>query len=120
MTSQKARDSSLIVARVSPRDIKMRDVLLFVDDVRVATIRYGQCLKIPVSAGRHTLKATNTVRSQTARFEVSSGKSVAFATGNLPSGCFMFVLAVAGAGPPSILLEPVSADESDAWKPKPI
>lgn len=98
----------------------MREMILLLDGTRVGTLRFGNSAKIPVSPGRHSLKATNGIRSQVAEFEVGIGQSAAFMVGNVPSGCFIAVLVVAGAGPPTVFLERVDAKDAEGWKFSPL
>lgn len=120
MKQSEAKGSTLIVGRLSDRDIKMREMILMLDGSRIGTIRFGQSSRITISPGRHSLKATNGIRSQVAEFEVGTGQSAAFMVGNAPSGCFIAVLAVAGAGPPTVFMERADLKVAENWKSSPL
>lgn len=120
MAGNAPKTATILVGRLSNRDIKMRELMIYVDHELIGNIRFGQSAKIPLTPGSHILKASNGVRSQSMTIEVGGGQEQAFIVGNAPSGCFIAVLAVAGAGPPTVFLEKATPEQAAHWKPTPL
>jgi hypothetical protein len=95
----------LTVTRDHPRDTGQRHVLVYVDDRKVGALLPGQSLTREVPAGRHRLKAHNTLFGKTLEVSVEEGGHARFRTANVP-GPLSWLVFVLGAGPVYVVLEP--------------
>lgn len=105
-------DATLIITRKDERDVKFREAIILMDGEEIANLAYGESRELMIQPGKHTLQAYNRVfRSATLPFEVADRGQVSFSTGNIPNGCFGFLMLLQIA-PPSIFLEPVGGTKS--------
>jgi hypothetical protein len=96
----------VVIARKSPRDIKMRDLYLALDDEEERTMLYGDMLELAVDPGEHRIKATNRMFSRKLEFEVGSGETVRLNVANVPSwNPFFFVMLIVGTMPYKVSIE---------------
>jgi hypothetical protein len=95
----------LTVTRAHPRDTGQRHVLVYVDDRKVGALLPGQSLTREVAAGRHRVKAHNTLFGKTLEVSVEAGGHARFRTANVP-GPLSWLIFVLGAGPVYVVLEP--------------
>ena len=86
----------LIVQRNSEADLKMRDLLVRIDDAPAFNLNFGQTKELEIEAGEHTLFATNRLYSKTETFEIQSGATIAFEVANIPTGCLSLILMSVG------------------------
>ena len=90
--------AQVTVSRILPTDLGMRHVDVFIDSVRVGTLKNGESLTREVAAGRHELKVHNTMVGKTSEFDVSEDGHVRFAVANR-AGFGSSLIWIFGAGP---------------------
>ncbi|HWD37869.1 MAG TPA: hypothetical protein VG944_03415 [Fimbriimonas sp.] len=89
----------LVVERTSDDDIKIRDLYVKVDDFSEGNVEYGDRLELPLQPGKHQLKITNRLFTQSADFDLKPGETVRFeATNVLLKGVFLPLMIVSGTG----------------------
>jgi hypothetical protein len=93
----------LTVARTMAEDLGQRNVDVYVDGQRIGSLKAGETLEREIAAGRHVLKAHNTLVGKTAEFEVAAGQHVRFEAGNV-AGFGTWLVFVLGAGPVYVAL----------------
>lgn len=93
-----AKTGTLVVERTSDRDIKMRDLYVFVDDMPEQNVMFGNTLEIPLDPGEHRLKITNRLFSDQATFTVREGETVRFSATNVLKNGLLNVVAAVGGG----------------------
>ncbi len=86
----------LIVQRNSEADLKMRDLLVRIDEAPAFNLNYGQSRELDLEAGEHTLLATNRLYSQTEAFEIKEGDTATFEVANVTTGCLAVILMSVG------------------------
>ena len=86
------------IQRKSEKDLKMRDLLVRIDDQPEFNLNYGQSKEIQLESGEHTIFATNRLYSATETFQIGDGTAVAYEVINIPSGCLAFLFAGLGMG----------------------
>ena len=62
--------------RNAPADVQDRWVRLYLDDQPVEILRYGETHRREIAAGRHRLKAHNTLSSDTIHFDAAPGQVI--------------------------------------------
>lgn len=74
------------IVRKSSFDIKMRDLVVRIDDGESQNIKFGGELELDISPGAHTIYATNRVYNRKLEFEVGD-QPVTFEVANTARGC---------------------------------
>jgi hypothetical protein len=98
--------TQITIARTLPSDIGLRDVHLYLDGTRIATLKYTESITVVVTPGQHSIRADNTFANKTLTFDVQPGDHVHVATANR-SGCATALIYILGAGPIYLSLEQV-------------
>jgi hypothetical protein len=99
--------AQVTILRTSPRDNQRRVMIAKLDGAPFATLYYGKSATRAIEPGTHTLHVDNTFARKTQRFEIGAGGHVTFQLINR-SGRFTWMLvALLGAGPMYISIEPV-------------
>ena len=88
----------LIVQRNSDADLKMRDLLVRIDDAPAFNLNFGQSKELELDAGEHRILATNRLYSKTEAFEIKEGETSTFEVANVPTGCLAVILMSVGMG----------------------
>ncbi len=97
--------SRLIVSRNDARDIKFRETIVILDGKEIANLKFGQSVDKDIPAGTHILQTTNRMfKSPEFEITLAAGENATFTTGNIPNGCFGFLMILQMA-PPSIFLQ---------------
>jgi hypothetical protein len=96
--------AQITVARTLPNDFGTRDVILVLDDQPLATLRYGESVTRDIAPGHHRLHAHNTLKKQTAEFDIQPGERVRFVTSNY-AGFWTWVGIMVGGGPIYLTLQ---------------
>jgi hypothetical protein len=99
----------ITIHRTSPEDAHHRQVYMSLDDQRIATLLYGQTATRTVAPGRHRLRANNTLVWKTIEFDAKPGDDLHFAIVNRAAPGMMWMVALLGAGPMVVSLEPTAA-----------
>jgi hypothetical protein len=88
--------STLIVSRTSEQDAKQRQVYVSLDGEQIAYLMFGETKTLSIAAGKHTLKANNTLVWKTVDFEAQPGEQVRFTLVNYTGRGFALLLALFG------------------------
>ena len=88
----------LIVQRKSEQDIKMRDLLVRVDDGPQFNLNFGQSKEFDIEPGDHTLHASNRLYSDTTTFSINENETLTYEVANLTSGCIAALFIGLGMG----------------------
>jgi hypothetical protein len=89
----------LVVNRDDPHDIKMRDLLLFIDGTEVANLAYGDHYEAEIAPGPHTVAVSNRLFTKSASFDLEEGHEADFSASNEMRGLGLIMLEVFGVGP---------------------
>lgn len=88
----------LIIERNSEADIRMRDLLVRIDELPDFNLNFGQTKQLEIETGPHIITATNRLYADTDSFEISDGQTVAYEVANVPSGCLGALFVGLGMG----------------------
>jgi hypothetical protein len=97
--------ATLIIHRTSPQDAKQRQVIMSLDGREIATLMYGQTATRPIPAGRHFLRAYNTLVWKTYDFTAAPGEEVHVTVINRAAPGMMWMVGLFGAGPMTVAIE---------------
>lgn len=92
------------VSRTLERDMGIREVRIWLDDVLIATLKHKQSVTLDVVPGQHMVRAHNTLVGKSIDFELQPGEHARFTTSNR-SGCGTALIFLLGAGPIYLSLE---------------
>lgn len=73
-----ASSARVVVSRTSEEDVRQRQVLLALDGQHWTTLMFGGSATREVAAGRHRLKADNTLFRKTLEFDLDPGQEARF------------------------------------------
>jgi|SRR5579884_2050901 len=90
--------AQITVSRTSPDDVKQRQILVDLDDQRIAYLLYGKSVTRSIAPGHHTLRVDNTWNKKRLEFDVAAGEHARFQTVSRPGRFLWFLAAVFGAG----------------------
>jgi hypothetical protein len=84
----------VVITRDHPQDVQDRPVYLWIDGEKWdGVLRYGKVFSRDLPAGRHTIKAHNTLFGDTVEFEAAAGETVRYRCENgLSPGGIVMVL----------------------------
>lgn len=102
-----AQTAKLVVRRDSERDVKMRNVDVYIDGKMEGRIGFGETKTFDVAPGERHVKFDNTWAKKELDLEFVAGARREFVVGNIPGGCFIAGLALAGAGPTDVFAEEI-------------
>lgn len=88
--------TTLTVARDSPRDLKFRGIDILLDGKFVGGLTYGNSLSISIDPGVHSLTATNRLKSKSVEFEARPGETLQFQTVGVALGGIWAMMAMLG------------------------
>jgi hypothetical protein len=91
--------SSVTVVRNHRDDIKQRQMIVWLDDERIATLMYGDDVTRDIEAGPHRLRVSNTLFWKTVEFDVKAGEQVRFEIINRAGRITYPMLAFIGVAP---------------------
>jgi hypothetical protein len=96
---EEAFPASVTITRTSEQDYKSRQMIVWLDGARVATLLWGDSFSCDLTPGPHRLRVSNTLVWKTIDFVLGPGEQIFFETFNrLGPGSVLFLL-VLGAGP---------------------
>lgn len=96
----------LLIARDHPQDIQDRPVYLWVDGEKWdGVLRYGATFTCELPAGRHTVKAHNTLFGHTVDFDATDGETIRFRCENGLTGGGMVMVLMMGVAYLRVRLE---------------
>lgn len=89
----------ITVRRVSPEDVRQRQIIVKMDGESVGELYYGDTITVPLRAGHHRLRVDNTWNWKTLELDVAAGEHVTFHTVNRAGRLTWFLVSMFGAGP---------------------
>ena len=95
----------LIISRNDERDIKFRETIITLDGKEIANLKFGESVEKEVPPGTYIVQGTNRMfKTEDIEITLAKGETATFSTGNIPNGCFGFLMILQMA-PPSIFLQ---------------
>jgi hypothetical protein len=91
--------ASVTVVRQHAEDIKQRQMIVWLDAERIATLMFGDEVTRDLEVGRHHLRVSNTLFWKTVEFDVKPGEQVRFEIINRAGRLTYPMLAFIGVGP---------------------
>ncbi len=102
---EKILPSTVTITRTSEQDFKSRQMIVWLDGVRVATLLWGDSITCDLQPGPHRVRVSNTLFWKSAEFTVRAGEQVFFdAISHMGPGSIFLVL-VLGVGPLYVTLK---------------
>ncbi len=98
-TPAQQTQAQITIRRNSPEDVKLRQVIVKLDEESVAELLYGQTVTIPVAPGHHKLRVDNTWNWKTIELDLAAGDHAKFLTVSRPGRLTAFLAFTLGAGP---------------------
>ena len=96
---EEAFPASVTITRTSEQDYKSRQLIVWIDDARTATLLWGDSCSVELAPGPHRLRVSNTLVWKTVEFTVRPGEQVFFEAVNRLGFGSVLCLLVLGAGP---------------------
>jgi len=93
------------VSRSHPTDVKLRQVVVRLDDWAKTTLLYGDSITVEVPPGTHRLRAHNTLIWRTVKFTVEPGEHLEFVVINRAPAWAYAMLSLLGAAPLFLSIE---------------
>jgi hypothetical protein len=97
--------ASVTTTRTSQADLQTRQLIVWVDGKRVATLLWGESVTCELEPGPHRLRVSNTLFRKTVDFTVSPGEQVFFEAINHLGPASVLVTMLFGAGPLYVTLK---------------
>jgi len=91
--------ATVTITRTSEQDFKSRQLIVWVDGVRVATRLWGDSITCELQPGPHRLRVSNTLVWKTVEFTVRAGEQVFFEAITHMGPGSIFMILVLGVGP---------------------
>ncbi len=91
--------ATVTITRTSEQDCKSRQLIVWVDGVRVATLLWGDSITCELQPGPHRLRVSNTLVWKTVEFTVGAGEQVFFEAITHMGPGSIFMILVLGVGP---------------------
>ena len=91
--------ASVTTTRTSTADLKTRQLIVWIDGRRVATLLWGDSVTCELEPGPHRLRVSNTLFRKTVDFSVSPGEQVFFEAINHFGPGSVLLTMLFGAGP---------------------
>jgi hypothetical protein len=97
--------ASVTTTRTSEKDVKTRQLLVWIDGKKVGTLLWGDSLKCDLEPGPHVLRVSNTLVWKNAKFTLRPGEQAYFeAINRMGPGSLMMTMFF-GAGPLYVTLK---------------
>lgn len=100
-------EGTLVVRRDSDRDMKFRELDVYVDEEWKATINYGRTFETRLAPGSHSVSVSNRLFKAKEDFVIRDGETVTFQGMNIMSTGVGMVFSVFGVVPYKVELERV-------------
>ena len=91
--------AAVTVTRTSESDFKSRQLVVHLDEERIATLLWGDSVTRELTPGRHRLRVHNTLVWKTVEFVITPGEQVFFEAVNRVGPGTYLMLIVMGIGP---------------------
>jgi hypothetical protein len=98
-------ESWITVSRTSPDDVKLRQIIVKLDDEHFAELLHGKTVTRKVPPGHHKIQVDNTWNRKRAEFDLAPGEHAKFRTMSRLGRFTWFLVAALGAGPMYVSLE---------------
>jgi len=98
--------ATLTIHRTSPEDARQRQVIMSLDGKEIATLLFGQRATRQIPAGRHFLRAYNTLVWKTYDFTAAPGEEIHITVINRAAPGMLWLVAIFGAGPMTVAIQP--------------
>jgi hypothetical protein len=102
-------EATITITRQAKDDVRVRQIYISVDGTTVAELLYGETATVQVPAGRHRLRANNTLVWKTLDVDLKPGEQATFEVVNRPGFGSFAMLSLLGAGPIYLRFERTSA-----------
>jgi hypothetical protein len=100
--------ASVTVVRQHAEDVKQRQMIVWLDGERIATLLFGDEVTRDLDVGTHRLRVSNTLFWKTVEFTVKSGDQVRFEIVNRAGRLTYPMLAFIGVGPLYVTVQRVA------------
>ena len=97
--------SSVTVTRTSESDYKSRQLIVWIDGARVATLLWGDSITAELQPGRHSVRVSNTLVWKTLDIDLAPAEQVFLEAINRTGPGTYTMLLVFGAGPLYVTLK---------------
>jgi len=97
--------ATVTVTRTSEADFKSRQLIVWIDGERVATLLWGDSITTELQPGRHRVRVSNTLVWKTLEFDLAPGEQLFFEAINRTGPGTYLMLVVFGAGPLYLTLQ---------------
>ena len=97
--------ATVTVTRTSESDFKSRQLIVWVDGERVATLLWGDSVTTELQPGPHRVRVSNTLVWKTVTFDLQPGEQVFFEAINRTGPGTYTMLVLLGAGPLYVTLK---------------
>ena len=91
--------ATVTITRTSEKDFKSRQLIVWVDGERVATLLWGDSITCELQPGPHRLRVSNTLYWKTVEFSVRTGEQAFFEAISHTGPGSILMLLLLGAGP---------------------
>lgn len=97
--------ASVTITRTSEADFKSRQLIVWVDGRRVATLLWGDSISCELEPGPHRVRVSNTLVWKTLEFTIGPGEQVCFEAINRMGPGSIFFVVLLGIGPLYVTLK---------------
>ena len=97
--------ASVTITRTSEADFKSRQLIVWVDGRRVATLLWGDSISCELEPGPHQVRVSNTLVWKTLEFTIGPGEQVCFEAINRMGPGSIFFVVLMGIGPLYVTLK---------------
>ena len=97
--------ATVTVTRTSEADFKSRQLIVWIDGERVATLLWGDSVTTELQPGPHRVRVSNTLVWKTVSFDLAPGEQVFFEAINRTGPGTFTLLILLGAGPLYVTLK---------------
>jgi hypothetical protein len=105
---EEAFPASVTITRTSEQDYKSRQLIVWMDGTRVATLLWGDSFSCELTPGPHRLQVSNTLVWKTIDFVLGPGEQIFFEALNRLGPGSVFCLLALGAAPLYVTLRRMS------------
>jgi hypothetical protein len=91
--------AAVTVTRTSEQDFKSRQLIVWIDDQRVATLLWGDSITRDLQPGKHRIRVSNTLVWKTIEFALRPGEQAFFEAINRTGAGTVLMVIVFGIGP---------------------
>lgn len=99
MSEIPVQTATITVSRRAPEDVRHRQIYVSVDGKTEAELLFGDSFTGQVPAGRHRLRANNTLVWKTLEIDLAAGEHAHFKVVNRPGFGTVMLLGLLGTGP---------------------